>query len=491
MMHWLPVVPSPPSIPMRRLSPRLHSLALALAIATLASACAHTTVTGPRPDLRNEPFLDTLQSRTFNFFWEQTRPATGLTPDRWPAKSFSSIAAVGFALTAYPIGVERGYVTRTQAAERTLTTLRWFYQAPQGAAASGTSGNMGFFYHFLDMDTGLRFQTVELSTIDTALLLGGVLFCREYFDRTDGTEASIRAYADSLYLRVDWTAATSTTAPKISMGNSPEKGWLPYTYNGYNEAMLLYVLALGSPTHPIDANAWAAYTSTYTWAPYQGEQQVNFAPLFGHQYSQLFIDFRGIQDPFMRAHGIDYFENSRRATVSQRSYAIANPNGYRDYSADIWGITASDGPSDTTLVLDGRSRQFRTYAARGVASNEIADDGTLAPTAAGGSIAFTPDISIAALKAMRTKYGNTLFQQYGFLDSFNPTFTDAGAARMGRVVPGVGWVDNDYLGIDQGPILGMIENYRSELIWKYVRKSPYIRRGLERAGFTGGWLAAQ
>ena len=217
---------------------------------------------------------------------------------------------------------------------------------------------------------------------------------------------------------------------------------------------------------------------------------VNFAPLFGHQYSQMFIDFRGIQDPFMRAHGIDYFENSRRATLSQRSYATANPNGYRDYSASIWGITASDGPSDTTLVIDGRSRQFRTYAARGVASNEIVDDGTLAPTAAGGSIAFTPDISIAALKAMRSKYGNELFQQYGFLDAFNPTFTDAGAARMGRVVAGIGWIDNDYLGIDQGPILGMIENYRSELIWKYMRKSPYVRQGLTRAGFTGGWLAA-
>jgi len=354
------------------------------------------------------------------------------------------------------------------------------------------TGDMGFFYHFLDMDTGARFQTVELSTIDTSLLLGGVLFCREYFDQPDATEASIRAYADSLYLRVDWTQATTAqTAPRISMGHSPEHGWLPYSYNGYNEAMLLYVLALGSPTHPIDAGAWNAYTSTYTWATFQGETHVNFAPLFGHQYSQMFIDFRGIQDPFMKSHGIDYFENSKRATISQRNYAIANPNGYRDYSADIWGLTASDGPSDTTLTIGGRTRQFFTYRARGAASNEIADDGTIAPTAAGGSIAFTPELSVPALKAMRAKYGNELFQQYGFLDSFNPTFTDAGAARMGRVVPGIGWVDNDYLGIDQGPILGMLENYRSGLIWKYMRKSPYIRRGLERAGFTGGWLAGQ
>ena len=475
---------------MRRLSHHLHSLVAALAIATLGGACARTTITGPRPDLRNEPFLDTVQVRTFNFFWEQTRPATGLTPDRWPSKSFSSIAAVGFALTAYPIGVERGYITRAQASERTLNTLRWFYQAPQGPAAAGMSGNLGFFYHFLDMDTGQRFQTVELSTIDTALLLGGVLFCREYFDGSSTTESAIRAYADSLYRRVDWTQATSTMAPKISMGHSPEKGWLPYTYNGYNEAMLLYVLALGSPTHPIDASAWPAYTSSYTWATFQGQEHLNFAPLFGHQYSQMFIDFRGIQDPFMKSHGTDYFENSRRATVAQRSYAIANPSGFRDYSADIWGLTASDGPSDTTLVIDGRSRQFFTYRARGAASNEIQDDGTLAPTAAGGSIAFTPDISIAALKAMRVKYGNELFQQYGFMDAFNPTFTNAGAVRAGRVVPGIGWIDTDYLGIDQGPILGMIENYRTELVWKYMKKSPYIRQGLTRAGFTGGWLVA-
>ena len=474
---------------MRRLSPRLHSLVAAVAIATIASACAHTTVTGPRPDLRNEPFLDTLESRTFNFFWDLSRPTTGLTPDRWPAKSFSSIAAVGFALTAYPIGVERGYITRAQASERTLNTLRWFYQAPQGPAAAGMSGDLGFFYHFLDMDTGARFQTVELSTIDTSLLLGGVLFCREYFDRVDATESSIRAYADSLYKRVDWTQATSTTGPRISMGHSPENGWLPYTYNGYDEATLLYVLALGSPTHPIQAAAWPAFTATYKWATFEGQEHVNFAPLFGHQYSQMFIDLRGIQDPFMKAHGIDYFENSRRATLSQRAYAIANPSGFRDYSADVWGLTASDGPSDTTLVLDGRSRQFFTYRARGAAAGEIQDDGTLAPTAAGGSIAFTPDISIAALKAMRVKYGNELFQKYGFMDAFNPTFTDAGAARAGRVVPGIGWIDTDYLGIDQGPILGMIENYRSELVWKYMKKSPYIRQGLTRAGFTGGWLA--
>lgn len=464
-------------------------LILLLVLPLIGQACAHGSITAPRPDLRAEPFLDTVQTRTFNFFWERTNAANGLTPDRWPSPSFSSIAAVGFALAAYPVGVERGYVTRSQAADRTLTTLRWFYQAPQGPATSGVSGNWGFFYHFLDMSSGARFQTVELSTIDTALLLGGALFCREYFDQANATEASIRAYADSLYMRVDWTQATTPqTSPKLSMGWSPEHGWLTVSYDGYDEAMLLYLLALGSPTHPIDASAWTAFTSTNPWLTFYGQTHVNFAPLFGHQYSQMYVDFRGIQDGYMRAHGIDYFENSRRAALSQRSYAIANPAQFRDYSADVWGLTASDGPADTTLTLGGRSRQFRTYWARGAAANEIADDGTLAPTAAGGSVAFAPEIAIPALKTMRAKYGDALFSQYGFVDAFNPTFTNAGAARYGHVVGTMGWFDTDYLGIDQGPILGMIENYRSELIWKYMKKSPYIRKGLERAGFTGGWL---
>jgi hypothetical protein len=203
----------------------LATLALSSSLVFGISGCAANTIAGPTPPYQNDPFLDTLQQRTFNFFWERTNPANGLTPDRWPAKSFSSIAAVGFGLTAYSVGVERGWITRQQAADRTLTTLRWFYQAPQGPGATGTTGNLGFFYHFLDMDTGLRFQTVELSTIDTSLLLGGVLFCQQYYDQSNATEESIRAYADSLYRRVDWTSA-QPNGPLVSMGHSPEQGWL-------------------------------------------------------------------------------------------------------------------------------------------------------------------------------------------------------------------------------------------------------------------------
>jgi len=442
-------------------------------------------------EFRNDPFLDTLELRTFRWFWETTNPSNGLTPDRWPTRSFSSVASVGFALTAYGIGVERGYVTRAEAAQRTLTTLRFFWQAPQGQQASGNTGYRGFFYHFLDMQTGLRFEQVELSTIDTTLLLGGVLFCREYFDGSNATEAAIRAYADSLFRRVEWRWAMPRP-PLVSMGWHPERGFIEHDWRGFNEAMLLYVLALGSPTHAIDPAAWDEWTRTYRWTDFYGQSHVNFAPLFGHQYSHVWIDFDGIRDAYMRGKGSDYFQNARRATLAQRAYAMANPSGWRGYSANVWGLTASDGPNDTTVTIDGRQRRFFTYRARGAAANEIVDDGTLVPTAAGGSVPFAPEIAVPALRAMRTTYGDDLFGQYGFVDAFNPTFqlpVQLGSGlRHGRVVPGKGWFDTDYLGIDQGPIIAMIENYRSGLVWERMKNSPYIVQGLCRAGFRGGWL---
>jgi hypothetical protein len=468
-----------------------------IALLFFASACAPnsaTTVVGPSVPSsltpRQTAFLDTLERRTFNWFWETTNPRNGLTPDRWPTKSFSSVAAIGFALTAYPVGIERGYVARSAAAERVLTTLRFMYRAPQGPQPTGVTGYKGFFYHFLDMETGHRFQTVELSTIDTSLLLAGVLFCQSYFTGQNPTEESIRAYGDSLYLRVDWQWARARN-PLVSMGWKPESGYIDADWRGLNEALILNVLALGSPTHPVEVASYDAWLSTYHWDDFYGQQHVNFAPLFGHQYSHVWIDFRGIKDSYMRGKGIDYFENSRRATYSQRAYAIANPGNWKDYGASIWGLTAVDGPLDTLLVLRGAPRRFWTYSARGAAAREIRDDGTLGPTAAGGSIPFAPEIVVPTLVAMREKYGDHLFSTYGFLDSFNPTFDVDIKPQHGKVVRGIGWFDTDYLGIDQGPIIAMIENYRSDLIWRTMRKNPHIVRGLKRAGFTGGWLDQQ
>jgi len=480
---------SPP--PHHALLEKWFALGVVMVAAVLALDCSNggtTAISGPTPDFRADPFLDTVETRTFQWFWDNTNPTNGLVPDRWPTKSFSSVAAIGFGLTAYIVGVERGYVSRSDAAARVLTTLNFLYHAPQGPDATGVTGYKGFFYHFLDMNTGLRFQQVELSTIDTSLLLAGILTCQEYFTGADPSEVAIRAVADSIYARVDWQWA-SPNAPLVSMGWHPESNFINADWRGYDEGMILYVLALGSPTHAISPTAWAAWTAGYQWQTFYSQPHVNFAPLFGHQYSHIWIDFRGIQDPYMRGRGIDYLENSRRATLAQRSYAIANPSKFRDYGANIWGLTASDGPMDSAFTIDGVQRTFHTYMARGAAANEVQDDGTLAPTAAGGSVAFAPEIAVPALKAMREKYGDPLFGQYGFVDAFNPTYHLASArVTQGRVVDGVGWFDTDYLGIDQGPIIAMIENYRTGLIWRLMRQSPYIKAGLQRAGFAGGWL---
>ncbi|MGH7731647.1 MAG: glucoamylase family protein, partial [Candidatus Eiseniibacteriota bacterium] len=442
---------------------------------------------GAAPAGADAAFLDTLAARTFAWFWNETDARIGLTPDRWPSRSFSSVAAIGFGLTAYPIGAERGWVTRAAAAERVLATLRFLWRAPQDTAARGVTGYRGFFYHFLDPATGHRFENVELSTIDTALLLGGVLFCQSYFDRYGATEDSVRALAESLYVRVDWRWAQARP-PTLSLGWKPREGHLPWDWRGYNEAMILHVLALGSPTHAVDPETWTAWTSHYRWGTFHGQEHLGFAPLFGHQYSHVWIDFRGIRDAYMREKGIDYFENSRRATLAQRAYAIANPSGFAGYGERLWGLSACDGPVDATLTIARKSRTFRTYAARGASFTGVDDDGTIAPTAAAASIAFAPEVVVPTLIAMRDAYGARLFGRYGFVDALNPTLTLATRVQHGVVDTMLGWFDTDVLGIDQGPILAMIENHRTGLVWRTMRRNSHIVRGLRRAGFTGGWL---
>lgn len=490
-----PMVDTPRwELPARRC--RLGVLLAAIASLAFATACSDSGTPvdpdpGPGPPPQSDSaFLREVEQRTFRFFWETSNATTRLVPDRWPTPSFSSIAAVGFGLTSYLVGAERGWVSRAEARDRTLTTLRFFWNAPQSNAASQVTGYRGFFYHFLDMQTGHRFQQVELSTIDTGLLLMGVLSAQEYFAGTDAAEVEIRALADSIYWRVEWDWA-SVRPPEISMGWTPESGFLPFDYDGYNEAMLLYILALGSPTHPVPPEAWSEFTSTYRWVEYYGQQHVNFGPLFGHQYSHVWIDFRGIRDPYMQARGIDYFENSRRATVAQQSYAIQNPGGWEGYGPTMFGLTASDGPGEFTATIGARVRQFRSYWARGAAAGDTRDDGTIAPTAVGGSIPFAPEITIPALRNMRDGLGTFLYGQYGFRDAFNLTIKTPGLARRGTTISGVGWFNDDYLGIDQGPIVLMIENHFSGFVWALMRENEYIVRGLCRAGFTGGWLTGK
>ncbi|MFO7339951.1 MAG: glucoamylase family protein [Lysobacteraceae bacterium] len=445
----------------------------------------------PRPEL--PPLFRDIEKRTFQFFWDTTNEQNGLTPDRYPSRPFASVAAIGFALTAYPIGIENGWVSRTQAVDRTLTTLRFLRDAPQGPQRTGRAGHKGFFYHFLDMQNGHRYDSwVELSSVDTAILMMGVLFAQAYYEGDDPREQEIRRIADQLYRRVDWKWL-QVRPPLISMGWFPESGFIQHDWMGYNEAMLLYILALGSPTHPVEPEAWTVWARTYNndWGVYYGQEYLSFGPLFGHQYSHVWIDFRDIQDQYMRERGIDYFLNSRRAALAQREYAIANPMKWKDYGENVWGLTASDGPQNTRQIYRGEEREFRHYSSRGAGLRENFDDGTIAPTAAISSIVFAPEVVIPATEEMHRRYGEYLYSSYGFLDSFNPSFDFDIPLKTGRLVPGKGWVASDYIAIDQGPILAMIANYRNEFVWSVMKKSPYIRRGLERAGFRGGWLSPE
>jgi hypothetical protein len=431
----------------------------------------HSDTVSAKPyKMNDEEFLDMVQEFTFRYFIDASNPENGMISDRITPQgpsSHCSIAAIGFGLTAFAVGVEHGWISREEAKDRVYKTLKWLWEGPQGKELSGTTGYKGWFYHFLDFNTGLRHNlNVELSTVDTQLLLSGILFCREYFDRDDEMENKIRALADSIYFRVDFAWATTpsggiTTVWYPQWGDNPS----PNGWTGYNEMMGLYILALGSPTKPTtNPDAWKFYTKDYDsqWRPFMGYLFLNFPPLFGHQYTHVWVDFRGIQDEFMRSKGIDYFENSRRATYANRAYCIANPNKFKGYSALSWGLTASDDPWG--------------YRAHGASGGPWDDNGTIAPTAPGGSIPFAPEICIPTLRYMYDSIhvgDNYLWGEYGFKDAYNLSQN---------------WIASDYIGIDQGPILLMIENYRTGLIWKYMRKNPYIISGLKKAGFSGGWL---
>ncbi|RWA70270.1 glucoamylase family protein [Mesorhizobium sp.] len=424
----------------------------------------------------NDELLSDIQRLSFDYFLKEANPANGLIADRNTAGSPASIAAVGLALSSYPVGVARGFMTRAAAVERTLATLRFLRDAPQGLEPDA-AGYKGFYYHFLDMKTGRRVWNCELSTVDTGFLLAGVLAAGAYFDADDESELEIRRLADVLYRRADWRWAQNGGAT-VTHGWRSGKGFLRYRWEGYDEALILYMLGLGSPTFPLPPESYAAWLSTYKWKKIYGRELVYAGPLFIHQFSHIWIDFRGIRDAFMRKHGSDYFENSRQATYLQRDYAIRNPKGFVGYDENCWGITASDGPGLKKLQLTIGGRRFFGYLARGVPFGP--DDGTLSPWAAITSLPFAPEIVLPALRYFHEidlHEGNP----YGFTASFNPTI----AVADGRAC---GWVSPDHIGINQGPIALMIENYRSDFLWRLMRRVPAITTGLRRAGFSGGWL---
>jgi len=415
--------------------------------------------------------LHELQRDTFGYFVREANPANGLVLDNSKKGSPASIASVGLSLSAYPVGVERGFISRAQAVKRTLATLRFFWKSTQGTGPRAT-GYKGFYYHFLSPRSGARSGNCELSTIDTALLLAGVLVSAAYFHRNTGEEREIREIADALYLRVDWKWAQNH-------GWKPGRGFLKYRWQGYNEALLIYVLGLGSPTHPLSKESYKAWTAGFQWRSLYGHKFVYAGPLFIHQLPQVWLDLGGIQDEYMHRKGSDYFENSRRATLAQQRYAAENPAGFTGYSEHCWGITASDGPGNVMRWIGGIKRKFFGYVARGIPDGP--DDGTIAPWAAVASLPFAPEIVLPTVRhfdGLHLRGDN----HYGFEASFNPTYPVKGKPN--------GWVGRWHFGLNQGPVILMVENYRNRFVWNLLRGCPYVVRGLRRAGFKGGWLAS-
>ena len=426
------------------------------------------------PEMSDDVLLDRLQRAAFGYFLRTCNLANGLTADTSRENSPCSIAVVGFALSIYPIAVERGWMARADAVARCLATLRFFRDSDQSGEPQAT-GYKGFYFHFLDMQSGARVWNSELSMIDSALLLAGALTAASYFAANTSDEIQLRELVDVLYRRVDWCWALDGKST-LRQGWKPECGFLNYGWDGYNEGIVLYVLALGSPTHPIESGSYAAWTATYQWENLYGIDFLYAGPLFIHQFSHAWIDFRGIRDRFMREKRCDYFENTRRATEVQREYARRNPRGWRGYDEDCWGLTACDGPSRPLPGLANQHRQVFGYVARGVPYGP--DDGTLSGWASLASLPFAPVIALRAVRSMRDRYPEMLpAQQYA--SGFNPDIAEADRAA---------WVSIGHFGLDQGIGLMMIENYRTGLIWRLLRGVPAIRTGLRFAGFRGGWL---
>ena len=419
---------------------------LILFVVTVASSQA--IAASPKLTSEDQQFLEDLEHRSFQYFWEEADPDTGLVPDRARMdgspldenhRNVASIAATGFGLTGLSIAADRNWISRSQAQERTRNTLRFF--------ANKAFHQHGWFYHWLDAKTGERRWQSEVSSIDTALLLAGVLTARQYF-RDD---PEIRQLATKIYERVDFHWMLNGQQLLLSHGWKPETGFLKPRWDTYSEDTILYLLAIGSPTHPISPASWyALWRDRYRYEGYTYFTTIG-VPLFMHQYAHAWIDYRNWRET--KGDRIDYFENSVKATLAHRAFCINLTHDFPAFGPNVWGITASDSA--------------KGYLAWGGPPRDPDIDGTVVPSAAGGSLMFTPELSVAALRTMREKYGQKIYGKYGFIDAFNP---------------GTGWVDTDVIGINAGIILLSAENAMTGNVWSWFMRNPDIPRAMRLAG---------
>lgn len=396
---------------------------------------------------RDQAFLEDLSRRSFRYFWEQADPNTGLVRDRARTdgsphdetrRYIASIAATGFGLTALCIAAEHGWIARNDARERVRHTLRFF--------ADRAHHEHGWFYHWMNVVTGERVWQSEISSIDTALLLGGVLTARQYFR----AEVEIVQLATKIYSRIDFQWMLNGHPTLLAHGWKPESGFIEHRWDHYSEQTMLYLLAIGSPTHPITPRSWYAWERD--WITYKSSTYLGLrAPLFIHQYSHAWVDYRQRREN--QAPFVDYFANSITATKTHREFCLDLATEFPGYTADIWGITASDSA--------------KGYVAWGGPPRHAAIDGTVVPCAAGGSLMFTPEISLPALRAMREQFGDKIYSRYGFADAFNPN---------------TGWVNPDVIGIDVGITLLSAENLQSGKVWRWFMLNPEPRRALQLVG---------
>ena len=425
---------------------------------------------------KDEALLDQLQANAFRYFTENANPENGLIADNDKAGAACSIAAVGFALSCYPIAAERGWLSRKQAADTTLRTLQFFADSKQGTGAQAT-GHKGFYYHFLDMHTGKRANQCELSTIDSAMLMVGMLVAAEYFDRKNVTENKIRAIGKLLLARAEWSWTLDKKNGEVNHSWMPGKGFRKADWSGYTEALMMYVLGAASTSHSLPQEVYERVAEGYIWHNNAGLEWIHAGPLFIHLFPQAWLDLRGLQDGFVSKHAdIDYAENTRRAIVVQRDYARLNPFNYVGYDENIWGLSACEGPDGTHTLRNGNEKQFVGYAARGVTAGP--DDGTLVPWAAATCMAHAPQAALSALHTMLDRYPRAL-RDGQFVGAINPSLPGDGPE---------GWIAPACFGIDQGLVVTMIENARSGFVWDLTRNSNVVQKGLKKLGFSGGWL---